>query len=139
GKSSTDWQVLNGVGTSPTSSSTTYTANLGATPATGQSYMWDPGAPCAQPTAISINLVNSTYVDFSWTAAAASVGYEYVVDQNSTAPTATPVATNNTTGNASGLTPNSLYYIHVRNKCGTNNYSPWVTFAFNTLPACVIP
>ncbi|MCB0697151.1 MAG: T9SS type A sorting domain-containing protein [Chitinophagaceae bacterium] len=140
GKSSTDWQVLNNVSSNPTSSSSTYTANLSSVPATGQSYAWDPGAPCASPSGLATTLVNSTHVDFSWNAAAASVGYEYVIDQNSAAPTssANVVTTTSTSASASALQPSSLYYIHLRNQCGTNNYSQWVTISFNTLPPCVI-
>lgn len=142
GNSSTDWQVLDGTGANPTSSSTSYTANLSKRPASGQSYMWDPGPACAPTPNININLLNSTTVDFSWTpVGSVSQGYEYVVDQNSGGPaaTSTPTATSNTNAIASGLTPNTTYYIHVRNQCGTYNFSPWQTLAFQTLPPCEIP
>lgn len=140
GNSSTDWQVLSDVSANPTSSSTTYVANLSASPATGQSYAWDPGPICNAPTALSITNVNSKSVDFTWNGPTSAVGYEYVVDNSSGGPagTSTPSTTNNTAASELGLTPSTQYYIHVRTKCGATNFSPWVTLPFKTLEPCVI-
>lgn len=137
--SGTDWQTLDNVTASPTSSSTTYTYTLASRPATGQSYMWDPGPACPAPTGLATTFVNSTNVDFSWTAVTGTLGYEYMVNQNATPPSApTPTFTTATNVSLSGLTPATTYYIHLRTKCGNNNFSNWVTITFNTLPPCVI-
>lgn len=138
-RSGTDWQTLNDAVTNPVSSSTTYTYNITVRPATGQSYIWDPGPACPTPSGLTVNNVNSNSVDFSWGVVGLAVGYEYIVDQNSSPlPTATPAATTNTTATEGGLIPNSQYYIHLRTKCDANNYSSWVTLPVHTLPPCVI-
>lgn len=138
-KSSTDWQTLDDATSNPVSSTTTYTYDMTIRPATGQSYIWDPGPACPTPSGLIVNNVNSTSVDFSWGAVSAAIGYEYIVDQNpSPLPTSTPIATINTNSTEGGLIPNSQYYIHLRSKCDANNYSSWVTLPFHTLPPCVI-
>lgn len=140
GSSSTDWQVLDNVSANPTPSSTTYVANLSTSPATGQTYAWDPGPICNTPTGLTINNVNSTSVDFSWTGVSGSIGYEYVVDQNSSAPlpTASTTFTSNTNATETNLTPSTQYYVHIRSQCGTMNFSSWITYPVLTLPPCVI-
>ena len=136
--SSSDYNALTSV-TTPAASITSYTFNLSNNPVSGSVYMWDPGPPCPRPVTPVLNNVNSTSADLSWTPATGAQGYEYFVDQNSTPPTTgTPTSTTGTTVNATGLTPASTYYLHVRTKCGTYNYSSWVTLLFNTLPPCVI-
>lgn len=139
--SQTDWLVLDNSGSSPTASSTNYVYNIGTRPATGQSYVFDPGPPCTAPGIPAINLLNSTYIDFSWPPVSGSQGYEYVINQNATGPLVTdvPQFTANTSANKAGLTPATNYYIHLRNKCGTYNYSQWVSRLFTTLTPCVIP
>lgn len=137
-KNGSDWQVLNNTSAAPISSSVNYVYNLSAVPTTGQSYAWDPGPPCTQPSSLSIVNVNSVGVTFSWASIAGTAGYEYAVDQNTTAPsTGTNTSANSAT--VTGLLPATTYYIHVRNHCSVNNISKWTTLSFQTLPACVIP
>lgn len=136
---SSDWQTLDDATSNPTSSSTVYTYDITQRPPSGQSYTWDPGPACPSPSGLTVTRVNSTSVDFSWGAAGTAIGYEYIVDQNSSPlPTSTPTATTNLTATEGSLTPNTQYYIHLRSQCGTNNFSPWVTLPFNTLTACAI-
>lgn len=136
---STDWQTLNDAIANPTSSSSTYTYNIANRPPDGQSYVWDPGPACPAPTGLAINRVNSTSVDFSWGASGSAIGYEYIVDQNSSPlPTATPTPTSGLAATEGSLTPNTAYYIHLRTKCGSTNFSSWITLPFNTLTPCVI-
>lgn len=137
---SSDWQTLDFATANPTSSSTVYTYDIVSRPPNGQSYVWDPGPACPPPSGLAVTLVNSTSVDFSWTATGSAIGYEYIVDQNSSPlPATTPVSTTNTSATEGGLTPSTLYYIHLRSKCGATNFSSWVTIPFNTLPPCAIP
>lgn len=136
---SSDWQTLDDATSNPTSSSTVYTYDITQRPPDNQSYIWDPGPACPAPSGLAITRVNSTSVDFSWGAAGIAVGYEYIVDQNSSPlPTTTPTATTNLTATEANLTPNTQYYIHLRSQCGATNFSSWVTLPFNTLPACAI-
>ena len=137
--SASDWQTLGTNLSSPTSSSSTYTYTIQTRPATGQVFKWDPGPACPTPTGLATTNINSTSVDFSWGAVTPTLGYEYLVDKNSTPPSSvTPKSTTSTSGSETGLTPNTAYYIHVRNKCGATNFSQWATIPFSTLPPCVI-
>lgn len=136
--SSSDYNVLTSV-TTPAASISSYTFNLSSNPASGTVYIWDPGPACAQPVTPTLNSVNSTSADLSWTGVTGALGYEYYVDMNATPPTTgTPTFITNTNINPTGLTPGSAYFLHVRTKCGTYNYSNWVTLPFNTLPPCEI-
>ncbi len=99
------------------------------------------GPPCPAPTGISINNVVATSADVSWGAVSGSVGYEYVVDQLPADPLwNTPVvSTTSTSFAAMGLTPSTMYYVHLRNLCSEYNKSPWLTDSFRTLPPCEPP
>lgn len=138
--SQTDWQTLDNSGASPTSSSTVYTSNIGSRPATGQSYIWDPGPTCPQPLTPVLNFINSTYADISWSAPAGAQGYEYFIDENATPPaTGMPTAITTPGVTKGSLKPGTVYYLHVRTKCGTYNFSTWLSYKFETLPPCAIP
>lgn len=99
------------------------------------------GPPCPLPTNVTISAVYSTSVFFNWTAPTGSNGSEFVIDQNASGPTGTPLPTHTTatTASQSGLTPSTTYYLHVRNKCDSPSKSLWETTTFTTLPPCVIP
>ena len=98
------------------------------------------GPPCPSPTGANATNILSTSATLSWNPVSGSVGYDYVVDQNaSLTPPYTPSTTTNTSINKTGLTPSTQYYLHVRNKCSANNPSPWVDYAFTTLPPCEPP
>lgn len=98
------------------------------------------GPPCPSPTSLNATNITSTTADLSWTAVAASQGYDYIIDQNPTVPYPnTPTTVTNTSVNATGLTPSTGYYLHVRNKCSPTNPSPWVDYFFTTLPPCKPP
>lgn len=138
-RTASDWQVLTDVSSAPVSSSTTYTGTLSNTPATGQSYEWDPGAPCPKPTPINITNFNSKGVTFDWPVISGSAGYEYIVDKNSGSPATAGTPTTGNSATVGGLTPSTTYYIHVRNKCSAFNISKWETLSFQTRPDCTEP
>lgn len=94
------------------------------------------GSPCAGATNLAVSNVSSTRANFSWSAVTGSQGYDYIVDQNPVNPTGTPTFTNNTNGSVTGLTPSTLYYLHVRNYCTSTSKSAWDTVSFTTLPPC---
>jgi hypothetical protein len=87
---------------------------------------------CIQPSGLAANNITSTSADLSWTAVTGAVGYEYVLDQVSAAPSTAGTATMSTVYNATGLTPATVYYIHVRTDCGSSTFSPWSTLSFST-------
>ncbi len=97
------------------------------------------GPPCPAPTGLVINNFNSQGASFSWSGVTGSAGYDYVVDQNSGAPAVSGTNTLFTNGSVGGLTPSTLYYVHVRNRCSGTSFSQWTTISFNTRPPCSTP
>lgn len=88
---------------------------------------------CAAPTNILANNITTTSADIAWDAIAGTTGYEYVFDTTATDPTAAGTITTNTTYSATPLTPNTVYYFHVRNICSATSSSSWSTKTFTTL------
>jgi Secretion system C-terminal sorting domain/Cleaved Adhesin Domain len=88
---------------------------------------------CAFPINNIITNVESTSATFSWDAITGSSGYEYVIDELATDPTITGNNTNTISFIENALTPNTVYYFHVRNNCGGNSFSAWTTTSFATL------
>jgi len=96
-------------------------------------------APCIAPTGLAAANTSATTSDLSWNAQGSS-SFEYVVNTTSTDPSTAGTATAGTTFNATALTPETVYYLHVRTDCGGGNFSPWTTFSFTTLVApCIAP
>ena len=102
--------------------------------------------PCGVPTNLTTTGLTSTTATINWTGVSGSFGYQYVVNQTATDPasTATLTPTTSTSISLTGLTPNTTYYMHVRNKCnsggtGFSGISAWVNYAFTTYPPCTAP
>ncbi|MBS1587304.1 MAG: fibronectin type III domain-containing protein, partial [Bacteroidetes bacterium] len=89
--------------------------------------------PCSSPTGLASNNITTTSADLSWNTVATALNYEYIVDQSPATPATSGTVTTNLFYNATGLTPSTTYYLHVRANCGTPNYSAWVTIPFTTL------
>ena len=62
------------------------------------------------------------------------MGYEYAVTTSATPPVS-GTATTNTFAVLTGLSPQTLYYVHVRAMCGVGSYGNWASTSFTT--ACV--
>ncbi|MBS1773658.1 MAG: T9SS type A sorting domain-containing protein [Bacteroidetes bacterium] len=133
-----DYQVLDGVGSAPVSSSSTWTSTLAAVPATGQVYKWDPGPICQSVAPVTLTNLSSKGASFSWTAITGA-SYEFAVTSSATPPStgAATVTTSNVTVN--GLMPATSYYLHVRHICSSVSYSQWTTYNFTTRPDCSKP
>ena len=90
---------------------------------------------CAPPTATATTNITFTTATVNWTAPAAytpSNGYQYAITTSATPP-ASGTATAATSVNATGLTANTVYYLHVRSDCGAvNGFSTWSTISFIT-------
>jgi hypothetical protein len=97
------------------------------------------GPPCAIPTNLNATNILSTTATGSWTPGASSTNHEYILNTSATAPTAAGTTTTLSSINFTGLTPATTYYLHVRNKCTSGNFSFWVTYSFTTLPPCLPP
>lgn len=96
-------------------------------------------ATCQVPTGIAITNVTSSSADINWNDALGIYNFEYFIDQMAASPT---VAGNPVIYNA--LAPLNLfsgtnYYFHLRIRCDTTNYSPWVNTAFVTPTVCTAP
>jgi hypothetical protein len=97
------------------------------------------GTNCLAPASATITSVTATTMSASWSAIQGAVGYEVMLTRTATSPTTAGNARTTTNASATGLTPNTTYYFHVRTQCATNRFSPWRTaIAFNTpAPASV--
>src|SRR5690606_21108117 len=77
--------------------------------------------------------------DLSWNAITGVTGFEYAVTASATPP-ASGAATTGTTYNATGLTPATNYYLHVRTQCNSTTSSAWTTLPFTSQSsACTAP
>lgn len=96
------------------------------------------GPPCTPPSNLAASNKTSTSATLSWTSVTGSLEYDYALTTTSAIPTTGITATTATTFNASGLTPSTTYYLHVRNKCAPPQQatSGWVTYQFTTNPPC---
>jgi hypothetical protein len=99
------------------------------------------GTPCPTPTGKAATNLTSQTADLSWNAMSGSTGYDYFVDQSPAYPpsTVTFTSTTGTSFTATGLTPSTTYYLHIRNKCSSTSISIWDTLSFKTLPPCKPP
>lgn len=110
----TTYQSLNGTGTSPASSTTVNTTNLGTKPATGQVYSFTPPIPAA-PTGLSFTAVTQNSMNLNWTDNASNeIGYAiFGSTDNITFTFQTQVAANSITAAMLGLLPTTPYYYKV--------------------------
>lgn len=94
---------------------------------------------CTVPTGLLASSITSSSATLSWTMVTGATGYEYVIDNVATNPTGSGTSTVNAFYNAGGLTPATLYYLHLRSDCGTGNYSTWTSLPFTTTSSCTAP
>lgn len=87
------------------------------------------------PTAVVISNLTQTTATGSWTASspAPANGYQYYLSTSATPPNSSTTPTGSTaagitTVNLSGLTPDTVYYVYIRNNCDGTNFSPWTTY-----------
>ncbi|OUR92680.1 hypothetical protein A9Q87_06480 [Flavobacteriales bacterium 34_180_T64] len=100
--------------------------------------------PCVQPTTDPATPVSYTTATINWTgtAPAPDIGYEYFVSTSNTAPTGGGTAWAGTSRALTGLTNGTTYYVFVRSNCGSGLYSPWdgpVAFSTLAYSPCVTP
>ena len=91
---------------------------------------------CPDQTGLVVANITSSGADTSWDdmSATGAVGYQYAITTSATPPASgTPIAA--TFYIASGLLPQTVYYLHVRSECAGSTYGNWATTTFTT--ACV--
>lgn len=88
---------------------------------------------CAAPAnlAITPSSITTTGATIEWSAVTGITGFEYVLDNQSGDPTVAGTVISANTFSPSGLTPQTLYYFHIRTVC-TSGTSPWRTISFTT-------
>ncbi|RYD59478.1 MAG: T9SS type A sorting domain-containing protein [Sphingobacteriales bacterium] len=91
-------------------------------------------AGCSVPTPQPATGITVSSANLSWTPGFNTpIGYEYAVTTSATPP-ATGTGTVGVTYTATGLIPNTTYYLHVRQNCGgTLGWSEWQKKEFKTL------
>jgi GEVED domain/Secretion system C-terminal sorting domain len=90
------------------------------------------GPTCVTPTGINVSAITTSSATISWTAGiGTTTGYEWAVTTSVTPP-ASGTSTTLISANATGLTPATNYFAHIRTKCGAA-FSGWETLAFATL------
>jgi len=87
---------------------------------------------CDTLTYITVSAISSTSATVTWSSLMMSAGYQYIIDVVPTAPTGAGTGISLNTTPVTGLAPSTTYYAHVRNDCGSGNYSLWKTVAFTT-------
>jgi hypothetical protein len=92
---------------------------------------------CTEVSGLAVSGVTTTSANLSWSPVPSSTGYEYVINTSATPP-ATGAASTSTNYAATGLTSNTTYYFHVRNKC-SSSFSAWKTISFTTDNVCASP
>ncbi|AEA44414.1 fibronectin type III domain-containing protein [Fluviicola taffensis] len=94
-------------------------------------------AVCDIPTNLAENNVTATTSDFNWDADGSN-NFQYVLSQTATSPTGAGTAINGISFSTSSLTPSTTYFFHLRQNCGSGNFSNWTYVNFTT-PACLSP
>jgi len=86
---------------------------------------------CVEPTSVTASSVTPNAATISWNAGNGAVNYEYVLDNTATDPIVAGTLQTAVTYSATGLTPQTLYYFHVRTVCSGGN-TIWSTTSFTT-------
>ena len=77
----------------------------------------------------------ATSAIFIWGAVPNATRYEVAVTTTATPPAVADDTITITTYNATGLTPNTDYYFHIKAKCSPNDSTTWASILFHTKPA----
>lgn len=87
---------------------------------------------CEAPFGLAMGTVTPMSADISWASIAGVEGFEYVLDNSDANPESGAAITTNDFSTAN-LTPETVYYFHVRTNCG-GSYSEWRSISFTTPP-----
>ena len=128
GNSGIDWENTTGT------TQTVYWVQYGYSNSGAFTLQWTltPPPACNIPRNVTGTMTSLTTADIRWTVPVTGnpTEYEYAVTQSQTPPTLGTTITTNLS--ISGITTvgNVLNYVHVRTRCGVNEFSEWVTYTF---------
>ena len=91
-------------------------------------FKWEMLPACPDTTGLVVGAITSSGASASWDAITGVTGYEYAVTTSATPPTS-GTATTNTFAIVSGLSPQTVYYLHVRSTCSGGTFGIWSTSA----------
>lgn len=96
---------------------------------------------CYKPGSILVSNVSDTSADFIWGVTSNANYYEYQVDPNYNPPAGGSgfSATSGMSAHVEGLIPQTLYYVHLRSRCFTNDSSDWILDSLVTQMGCLRP
>ena len=89
---------------------------------------------CGSPTGVTATSVTDTSAIVNWVEPSNSLGTEFVVSGVSGSPVGSGTATATSSLYPGSLSPETLYFVSLRDSCNPTILSPWVTYSFNTLP-----
>ena len=103
------------------------------------SFTTDP--PCNPPVSLAAGGVTWNSATLTWMTPSGDpvTDYQYVLNMTPGAPTGAGTPITGLSYNATGLTPVTTYYYHIRTMCTDGDSSAWVTVSFTTHPACDTP
>lgn len=84
-----------------------------------------PQPPCLVPLTLVSTDIQFTSAIFKWARVNTALGYEIALDMQPTNPSS-GLFTTDTSYHAAALLP-GVHYFHIRTKCTTGLYSPWIT------------
>ncbi|ESU20446.1 hypothetical protein FEDK69T_29660 [Flavobacterium enshiense DK69] len=87
--------------------------------------------PCADLSGLTASNITDSAATITWNSVAG--GYQYVLDQVASDPVGAGTDTATNSFSASPLSPETVYYLHVRTDC-SGVYGVWSTVSFTTLP-----
>jgi hypothetical protein len=96
---------------------------------------------CQPPTGVTLSSVTGSGATASWTAPAGVTNFQYMVNQNTAAPSGTGTAVSGNTLPIGSLSAGTTYYFHLRSVCSGSTFSNWVTVPLTTSagPLCDAP
>src|SRR5690606_29355268 len=96
-------------------------------------------ATCQPSTAAMVSNITPHSAEITWDTVLSVDGYEYLLNNSPVPPSSSGLFVSYNSLLASSLNSGTNYYFHLRVKCDSVNFSPWVTTPFNTLAICTAP
>ena len=94
---------------------------------------------CLPPIVPIVSNVTTSTAEIRWNYYPGIYGYEYFVNTSPATPTFTGIPVNYNVYFPASLSSGTTYYIHLRTRCDSANYSPWTVASFTTETNCSAP